>query len=414
MIMSNNYYTVLNNSKFYNNICRIIWPILIFIKSTINKIFGLPIFVINNNHIINQRNRINKELLLNINNNLFKLFYESSKKYIIRTINYVFSNIYTVYGNTMFINTDTQLSYIICILIYINNITVISFGSSYITIKNLPQQVNDISINCNNNGCLDYLPKKILKLHITSCEFNNSVDDLPSTLTWLSFRNTCYFNYPMDHLPNSLTHLLFYDSCYNQPLNYLPNILFLKTNDRWNTSFENLPSSIIYMDISYYKTSLINIKMIFPKNIKYLILSHDYNNCGMNYNLITPSNFISLSDIPELIYLRFNNCIHSYILNSQQITANIKYIHFCDGFKFNPKQLCNPNSNILVPKCTSNVLCSKIQCMTFKREFDFNFSMLDNFGNFIKKYLRRNFKSDKLDYFDDYILDVYADSSCDL
>jgi hypothetical protein len=52
--------------------------------------------------------------------------------------------------------------------------------------------------------------------------FDNSVDNLPLSLTHLTFGY--WFNKPVDNLPLSLTHLTFGDR-FNQPVDNLPNNL---------------------------------------------------------------------------------------------------------------------------------------------------------------------------------------------
>ncbi len=55
--------------------------------------------------------------------------------------------------------------------------------------------------------------------------FNQSIDNLPNTITYLSLGEK--FNKSIDNLPNSITHLtLGYD--FNQPINNLPNSIIVK------------------------------------------------------------------------------------------------------------------------------------------------------------------------------------------
>ena len=79
-------------------------------------------------------------------------------------------------------------------------------------------------------------------------DFNQPVNNLPNSLTYLKFGELGHFNQPVDNLPNSLTYLEF-GRYFNQQINFLPDSLkYLKLGSHFNQSLENLPSSLIRIE----------------------------------------------------------------------------------------------------------------------------------------------------------------------
>ncbi len=86
--------------------------------------------------------------------------------------------------------------------------------------------------------------------------FNQSVDNLPSDITHLTFGYE--FNQTVNNLPSSLTHLTF-DYEFNQTVNNLPSsITNLTFGLRFNQSVDNLPSDITHLTFGYYFNQSLN------------------------------------------------------------------------------------------------------------------------------------------------------------
>lgn len=380
---NNRYLKNFNNSEFYNYICECSLNILYTLKYYINYITNVSIFHVDlkyamtNEDLYYKLSKFRRYKISNIKYNLIlDIIYNlilNIKLYLISVLNYIFSNIYKVNGNTLTI-ISCKLPYCILLLIYCNNITTICFLDSYFI--NLPDQITEIKVETHIPKDILYFPLKLIKFETQSYNFDQRLDNLPNTLTSLCIKNNNSFNYPMNNLPASLTHLTILKSLYDQQLNNLPNILFLIIDEMWRTPFINLPQSIIYIEMSYYNKFQIGIRYVYPKQLKYLIIkSMVENSC----------NLISLCDIPDLIYLKLENCINYHLFKSQQIISNIKYIHFDDGIKILPHQLPNSQYILIIPKSFSKVYYSKLNRVVFKNEneINFNYSSLDNYGKYI-------------------------------
>lgn len=134
---------------------------------------------------------------------------------------------------------------------------------------------DDIEDNESFNKTVDHLPNQLTELIITSVDFHQLVDQLPSSLLKLTLGFS--FDRPVDHLPGSLIYLnleaalefnqkidnlprclesLFLGGCFNQPINQLPPSLTTliiggeKPNEIiqeyliFNQSLDHLPSSL--------------------------------------------------------------------------------------------------------------------------------------------------------------------------
>jgi hypothetical protein len=82
-------------------------------------------------------------------------------------------------------------------------------------------------------------------IHIGS-HFNQSVDNLPSTITHLTFGYYSNFNQPVDNLPSSITYLYFgYQSSFNQSLNNLPRFTeFIQLPYKYDNKILNMPKRL--------------------------------------------------------------------------------------------------------------------------------------------------------------------------
>jgi hypothetical protein len=118
------------------------------------------------------------------------------------------------------------------------------------------------------NQPVDNLPLSLT--HLTfGFNFNQSVDKLPLSLTHLYFG--CWFNQPVDNLPTNLTYLFFSDD-FNQPVDNLPlSLTHLTFGFNFNQSVDNLPENIIVLKLFGSK----NNNIIIPKNVKELYIYND-------------------------------------------------------------------------------------------------------------------------------------------
>jgi len=106
------------------------------------------------------------------------------------------------------------------------------------SLNNLPFSITHIEIKLNMffNQSLDYLPNSITHLHIESDAFNKNLDNLPNTLKYLHIglgHEVGSFNHSLDNLPDSINHLeLFLDEDnFKQKITKLPKSLkILKCN----------------------------------------------------------------------------------------------------------------------------------------------------------------------------------------
>ena len=112
-----------------------------------------------------------------------------------------------------------------------------------------------LTLPINFNSLLEDLPIGIKKIIFENnekyvfSEFNKKVDNLPSSLTHLTFG--CKFNQEVDNLPSSLTHLTF-GYYFDQIVDNLPSSLTHLTFGYWfNEKVDNLPSSLTHLTFGY-------------------------------------------------------------------------------------------------------------------------------------------------------------------
>lgn len=142
------------------------------------------------------------------------------------------------------------------------------------------------------NKSIDLFPSHIKSIIFNNI-FNQKVDNLPSELKELVFGK--YFNQSVDNLPNKIIKLIF-GSNFNQPIQNLPPIKILALSCNFNNTLDYLPSSITHLEInlnllaanfnlsSSIKYIIIentpqkNIECNIPKNTKII-----FNNAEKNY-----------------------------------------------------------------------------------------------------------------------------------
>ncbi len=166
----------------------------------------------------------------------------------------------------------------------LHNIKRLTFGHNfYKPINNLPNSITHLSFfnSSTFNQLINNLPNSIT--HITFGKyFNQPVDNLPQSIKNLTFG--WFFNKPINNLPNSITHLTFGRN-FNQPIINLPNsITHLTFGCEFNQLIDNLPNSITHLTLGNFFTQPINN---LPNSITYLSLNNRY-----GCKLTLPSNII--------------------------------------------------------------------------------------------------------------------------
>lgn len=150
-----------------------------------------------------------------------------------------------------------------------NKITHLTFGDRYDQpVNNLPETLTHLTfeITSSFNQPVDNLPKGLT--HLTFGEsFDESVDNLPETLTHLTFGEA--FDQFVDNLPKGLTHLTF-GVHFNQPV-------------------DNLPESLTHLTFGHYFSDEVNN---LPKNLTHIVFEKYYHQ-RLNNNL--PRSLISVA-----------------------------------------------------------------------------------------------------------------------
>jgi hypothetical protein len=203
-----------------------------------------------------------------INNNdkiKFKLKFPNSKCKVILAYVYNINDALKALSLGCYINKlladidyfDTRLDIYREHQIYGCNITTLD---ELMTLSTIPNNIKNIEFGEEFNSPVNKtnLPKGIERIEFGIC-FNHPVNDLPDTVTHLTF----WFDYnqPITNLPNRLKylHVGYY---YNQPLNNLPDTLtHLIVGPGFNQCLTHLPASLKYLRIHE------NYKHKLPKNI---------------------------------------------------------------------------------------------------------------------------------------------------
>ena len=104
-----------------------------------------------------------------------------------------------------------------------------------------------------NQSICDCLPNTITHINI-GYSFNQSLDNLPSTIQCIYFGANNIFNMPLDNLPEGLVDLDL-NMCrnFNQPINKLPSSLeILKLGSEFQQSVDNLPPNLKKLFFGWY------------------------------------------------------------------------------------------------------------------------------------------------------------------
>ena len=119
--------------------------------------------------------------------------------------------------------------------------------------------------------------------------FNQSIDNLPNSITHIKFVWDSSFNHPLDNLPISLKSLVFNGwSKFNYPLDNLPDFLeHLETGSRFNHLIDNLPRSLITIKFgTCFNQSVNNI----PRTVKNIFIEQ-----RSRFSLLCKETFLSNS-----------------------------------------------------------------------------------------------------------------------
>ena len=217
-----------------------------------------------------------------------------------------------------------------------------------------------------------YKTNKLENLKCKLSKFNKSVNNLPNTLTHLTFGY--YFNKSVDNLVNTLTHLTF-GYKFNQSVNNLPNILtHLTFGYKFNQPINNLPKTLIHLTFGQKFDKRVDL----PLNILYLKLD-----CNNQY-LID-----NLHDEIEELELEYH-----FNLELNNLPTSIKKISFDINSHYNKELNCLPNfveiiklprnynKKILkIPKKLKKIICSK----DYKFIKDFDNLNIETYSQYIQK-----------------------------
>jgi hypothetical protein len=86
------------------------------------------------------------------------------------------------------------------------NLTMIGFGFRFNQELNLPPNIKILSLGCNNQNIVDYIPNSIEQLNF-DYDFNLSLDNLPNSIKKISFGKYSGYNKLLYNLPKSLEQL---------------------------------------------------------------------------------------------------------------------------------------------------------------------------------------------------------------
>jgi hypothetical protein len=152
-------------------------------------------------------------------------------------------------------------------------------------------------------------------LNLTSTEFNQSIDNLPTMLEEL-YIDCNSFNQPIDYLPVNIRILQIKCYSFNQSLDNLPpnlEILNLRS-DEFNQSLDNLPSNLksIFLCIHNYGQNVLYDLTKLPSQLIYFICHSPYvSKENIKKEFIIPSNFIGYCKIEQSDHGNFGYTISS-------------------------------------------------------------------------------------------------------
>jgi hypothetical protein len=172
-------------------------------------------------------------------------------------------------------------------------------------LDNLPNNIKHItfitSINSDDWGCfnhpLENLPINLESLDLMSCDFNQSLDYLPTTLKYFKLYLSCpfYKENLLDNLPVNLEHLCLFSNINKYDIS---NNSYININENNLFNLNNLPPNLKILEImpNTYKP-IENL----PENLETLLLYNNSNNLELDFVPIKlPKNL-------NLLVINFNN-----------------------------------------------------------------------------------------------------------
>lgn len=147
------------------------------------------------------------------------------------------------------------------------------------SVDDLPAQLKYLTLGDDFSHPVDNLPISLLNLKIGS-KFNHPVDNLPTNLKQLVLGYS--FNQPIDNLPPQLIHLAL-GSNFNQPIDKLPStLIYLELNGNFNQPINNLPAGLLHLGLNgRFNQPIDNL----PKDLEFLFLD---SNCYQTTNNLPP------------------------------------------------------------------------------------------------------------------------------
>ena len=238
---------------------------------------------------------------------------------------------------------DLESNYLTNTINLITSYYHLNLANNFISLINLINNTNLISLNLSNNNLNQFLINSL---------FHQNLNDLN-----LSYNSLTIFNFSI--LNSNLIHLnLNYNYLLSIHLNQLPkNLLSLSINHNLIKHIENNNnlSSLIYLDLSYNQLKLIQQNNLFQK-LNYLNLENNplQCNCHLKWlkNLIFYHNYINASTWTCLI----NNSFHFFFQTKFQCLSNeiprlrqfnISYIKISSEYGLLIQWLIDNNYNIL-------------------------------------------------------------------
>ena len=121
-------------------------------------------------------------------------------------------------------------------------------------VDNLPSSLTSITFGRHFNQPVDNLPSSLLEIHFGQL-FNHSIDKLPPHLTHLSFAKLSFFNQPTTNLPSSLKVVKF-GRKFNHAFKPPPHLSELSFRKEFNQSIKCYPSQITHLRFGRFTHSL--------------------------------------------------------------------------------------------------------------------------------------------------------------
>jgi FNIP Repeat len=162
---------------------------------------------------------------------------------------------------------------------------------------------------------VDHLPPSLTHISF-GIHFNQSIDNLPTSLLSLEFLLVGIFNQPVDHLPNSLTELSFNKS-FNQPVDHLPSSLRKITFGRqFDQPIDYFPQSLTHLNFDHGG---------FDREVDYLPSSLTYLSVGYSFN--QPVDYLPPSITHLHLGVRFNQHVHNLPPKLIELKVYGKFAH---------------------------------------------------------------------------------------